>query len=73
MMEQCVDQCAVEISRRRMDDEAGGLVDHDQMLVLEHDPQRDILRHIVGRCGMGDAYREDRTWQHLYGRIAQDI
>ena len=38
MVEQRVDQRAVAIARRGMDDQPGGLVDDQQMLVLEHDP-----------------------------------
>ena len=44
MVEQRVDQRAVEIARRRVDDQPGGLVDDQQMLVLEDDRQRDVLR-----------------------------
>jgi hypothetical protein len=33
MMQQRIDQRAVQIARR-MDDQPGGLVDHDQMLVF---------------------------------------
>ena len=47
MVEQGVDQRAVEIARRRMDDHPGRLVDDQQMLVLEHDFQRDILRLVM--------------------------
>jgi hypothetical protein len=55
MMEQRIDQGAVEIARCRMDDQPGGLVDHDQMLVLEDDVERDILRLVVRRVGSGTA------------------
>ena len=34
MADQRVDQRAIRVARRRMDDEPGWLVDHDQMLVL---------------------------------------
>ena len=37
MVEQGVDQRAVEIARGRVDDQPGRLVDDQQMLVLEHD------------------------------------
>ena len=30
-----------------------GLVDHQQMLVLEHDRQRNVLRLVMGRLGLG--------------------
>jgi hypothetical protein len=54
MVEQRVDQSPVEISRRRVNDQPGGLVDHEQMFVFEHDPQRDILRLIMRRRRIGD-------------------
>ena len=42
-----------------MDDQPGGLVDDQQMLVLEDDLQRDVLRLVVRRRGLGhcDAQR----------------
>ncbi len=36
-----VHQGVVPVPRRRMDHEAGGLVDHREVLVLEHDVERD--------------------------------
>ena len=53
MVEQGVDQRAVEIARRRVDDEPGGLVDHDQMLVLVDDGERDVLRLVMRRRRVG--------------------
>ena len=44
MVEQRVDQRPVAIAGGGMDDQAGGLVDDQQMLVLEDDRQRDVLR-----------------------------
>ena len=39
-----------------MDDQPGGLVDHDQMLVLERDDERDVLRLVVrAASGSGTA------------------
>ena len=43
MADQRIDQRAVGMARRGMDDEAGGLVDDDEVLVLEHDVERDVL------------------------------
>ena len=59
MMEQRVDQRPVEIAGGRMDDQARRLVDDQQMLVLEHDRQRDVLRLVVRgrRLGNRDAQR----------------
>ena len=49
MVEQRVDQGPVAIARGRMDDQSGRLVDDQQMLVLEDDRQRDVLRLVVRR------------------------
>ena len=43
MGQQGVDQGAVGIAGRRMNDHALGLVDHEQVAVLIDDVQRDIL------------------------------
>ena len=53
-----------------MDDQPGGLVDDQQMLVLENDPERDLLRLVMGRrrFGHGDRVKAART--RLGGRIA---
>ena len=47
MVEQGVDQSAVEIAGGGMDDHPGRLVDDEQMLVLEDDLERDILRLVM--------------------------
>ena len=52
MVKQRIDQRPVEIAGGRVDDEAGRLVDDQQMLVLEDDRQRDVLRLIVRRFGL---------------------
>ena len=44
MGDERVDQGAVGVARRRVDDQPGGLVHHDQMLVLIGDRERDGLR-----------------------------
>ena len=49
MVKQRVDQRSVEIAGRRVDDEPGRLVDDEQMLVLENDLERDVLRFVVRR------------------------
>ena len=58
MMEQRVDQRPVAVAGGGMDDQPGGLVDHQQMLVLEDDRQRDVLRLVMGRLRLGDRQRE---------------
>jgi hypothetical protein len=37
-----------------MDHQSGGLVDHEKVLILEDDIQRDILRHIMRRFRLWD-------------------
>ena len=52
MADQRVDQRALGMAGRRMDDETGRFVDHDQVLVLEHDRERHVLaleRRLLGR------------------------
>ena len=44
MMEQGVDQRSGPVARGGMNHHAGGLVDDDQMIVLEQDIQRDMPR-----------------------------
>ena len=65
MVEQRVDQRSVEIAGRRMNDQARRLVDDQQMLVLEDDLQRNVLRFVVRRRRLGDrnaqALRRPRT------------
>ena len=60
MVEQRIDQGAVEIARRRMDDHARRLVDDEQMIVLEDDLERDVLRFVMRRHGLGDGDRVGR-------------
>ena len=49
MGQQRVDQRAVGMAGRRVDDQAGGLDQHDQVLVLEQDLQRRAPRRRVSR------------------------
>ena len=58
MVEQGIDQCPVGIACRRMDDQAGGFVHDQQMLILEDDRQRDVLRRVVRRFGFGNGQAE---------------
>ena len=50
MGDQCVDQCAGAVSRRRMHHQPGRLVDHDQRIVLVDDTERDVLA--LWLCGL---------------------
>ena len=53
-----------------MDDEAGRLVDDQQMLVLEHDRQRDVLRLVVGGRGFRDRDAQRFVAPDLERRVA---
>ncbi len=57
MVKQGIDQRSVKISCGGMDDQAGRLVDYQEMLVFEDDLERNILWFIVRRCRLrhGDA------------------
>ena len=68
VVEQGVDQRAVGITRGGVDDDAGFLVEDDQVLVFEQDAQRDVLR--LGQVGDGfrDGNAEDVADRH---RVAQ--
>src|SRR3546814_16765538 len=55
MVEQRVDERAVEIARGGVDDHAGGLVDDDQMLIPPGDDEIEVLRGVMRRGGDGKA------------------
>lgn len=59
MVEQGVNQCAIRISGRRMDDQSGRLVDNDQMFVLECYREGNILRD--GFRGFRQRYGNRKT------------
>ena len=61
MGDQRVDQRAVRMARRRMDDEAGRLVDDDQVLVLEDDVERQYPRRESGESSGGGASKAIRA------------
>jgi hypothetical protein len=48
VVQQRVDQRSVRIARRRMDHQPCGFVDDDQVLVLEYDAERNVLRLSFG-------------------------
>ncbi len=51
MVQQGVDQGPVGGAGRGMDGHAGRLVDHDQLVVLVEDHERDVLGRGLGRLG----------------------
>ena len=73
MVQQRVDQRPVEIARGRMDDQPGGLVDDQQMLVLEHDGQRDVLRFVVRRLRLGHRDAQAFVAADLGRRVAHRL
>jgi hypothetical protein len=70
MMQQRVDQRAVGITRRRMHHHAGRLVDHDQVLVLVGDDERDLLRGGCGGHGFWNGNLEAGPFDGLDARLA---
>ena len=58
VVQQRIDQRSVRITRRGMDHESGGLVDDDQVLVLEHHAERNGLRPGFGFRRGRDGNRE---------------
>ena len=76
MVDQGVDQRAGPIAGRRVDDQAGRLVDHDQLVVLEEDVQCDRLTHRCGGFGWrqldGDRFASGQPAAGLGHRPAAD-
>jgi hypothetical protein len=69
VVEQRVDQRAVGVAGRRVDDQAGRLVDDDEVLVLEEDRQRDVLGDRAGRRGRRDRDLDDVAEAELGPRL----
>ena len=73
MVEQRIDQRPVRISGCGMHYHAGRLVHDDQMLILEHNIDRDILRPGFGFDGRWDADFKPRTSWNLGFRARHDL
>ena len=73
MMKQRIDQRPVEIACGRVHHEACGLVDDQQMLVFEHDRQRDVLRLVVRRRGFRNRKAQCLLAAHLRCRVADRL
>ena len=69
MGQQRIDQRAVQIARRRMHDEARGLVQHDQVGILEQDGQGNVLRLRRGGRRRRDVQAVERAGAHRFGRV----
>ena len=72
MVQQRIHQRPVAVAGGRVDDEPGGLVDDEEMLVLEDHPERNVLSDIVGGLGIGDGEAELLTPVHLHRGIAHE-
>ena len=70
--EQGVDESAVGISRRGMDNHARRLVDDDQVCILEADIERDRLRDRRGILNLRENYDEILVVSHAQRRVAQN-
>src|SRR5260370_27109541 len=71
MADQGVDEGAVRVSRRRMDDHAGGLVDDDQMCILKADIERDRLGDRRRIFSLRENYDEILAGPHAQRRVAK--
>src|SRR5947209_14851857 len=65
MMKQGIDQSAVEVARGGVNHQARRFVDHQQVLVLEYDLERDVLRLVMGRRWLGHGKAECLFAPHL--------
>ena len=57
VVQQGIDQRPVRVSRRRMHHQSLGLVDHNNVIVLVHHVQRDILRNKIHRFRLRKQHR----------------
>ena len=71
MGDQRIDQRAVGMAGRGMDDETRRLVDDDEMLVLEHDVERDVLAGDVGLVRRRRVERRPRRRRRVCARVAR--
>ena len=69
MADQRIDERARLVACGRMHDEAGGLVDDDEVLVLEDDVERNILALGLGRGGLGNGDFDGLAGPHLGRRV----
>ena len=72
MIEQGIDQCAGPVSGCRVNRHAGGLIDHDQIIILKQDIKRNILRLWIGGLGVGFGQDILATGHDFGFRIGQD-
>ena len=65
MGDERIDEGAGFMARRRVDHEAGRLVDDDEVLVLENDRERNVLALRLGGGGLGHVDRDGLANLHL--------
>src|SRR3546814_13737705 len=68
--EKGVHQGSIRIAGGGMDDQAGGLVEHDEIAVLVKDVQRDRLAFQGDRTSFGDDDGESLVGLHQIGRAS---
>ena len=71
MAEQGIDEGSVWVSRGRMDNHAGRLVDDNQVCILETDIERDMLRLRHCIFSLGEYYDEILATSHAEGRVTK--
>src|SRR5579872_2809679 len=73
MVKQGVDQSSVTIARGRMDNQSSRFVDNQQMLVLKHDLQRNVLWFVMCRLRLWNRNSHGFLAANLCRRIAQRL
>ena len=58
MVQERIDERAVGIAGGRMHDQADGLIDHEEVVILEEDIKGDVLGDDFGRLGIGEMNRD---------------
>src|SRR5690349_13720761 len=73
MVEQGIDQSAIRVARCRVDHQSRRLVDDQQMLVLEGDGQRNVLRLVVCGRWLGNGKAEALVAADLRSWVSQRL
>jgi len=71
MVEQRIHERSVEIPRRGVNDQPGRLFHDQQMLVFKDNSQRNVLRLVVRRSGLGNRDPKRFLATNLGGRVAK--
>ena len=73
MMEQGVDHRSIVITGGRMDDHSGGFIDDEQMIILEHELNGDVLRYNVRNRWRLNGYAERRALLGFGRRVSGEL